>query len=165
MTSPCPKCGSGDCYVSKTRRKLRCKACGADYSTTSGTPFASTKLSDQKRTLLTDTITLNPTMPSQKIADLCGTSQKTAWLWKIRLLAPDGGATKGYYQKTRKLRGMTRAVWKIRHVDPWPARRQSAFLSMWKRGCPIKCMAAMFGVEPGTISCRVSRYDLPRRSA
>jgi len=43
----CPKCGSVDCYRCKSRRIFKCKACTAQFSATSGTIFASRKLSYQ----------------------------------------------------------------------------------------------------------------------
>lgn len=41
----CPKCGHDHAYEIKTRRKFKCKACYHQYSVTSGTIFASRKLS------------------------------------------------------------------------------------------------------------------------
>lgn len=41
----CPKCGCLDHYEIPTRRKFKCAACHAQYSVTSGTMFASRKLS------------------------------------------------------------------------------------------------------------------------
>lgn len=41
----CPKCGCLDHYAIPTRRKFKCAACGAQFSVTSGTIFASRKLS------------------------------------------------------------------------------------------------------------------------
>lgn len=41
----CPKCGCLDHYSIPTRRKFKCSACGAQFSVTSGTIFASRKLS------------------------------------------------------------------------------------------------------------------------
>ncbi len=41
----CPKCGCLDHYNIPTRRKFKCAACGAQFSVTSGTIFASRKLS------------------------------------------------------------------------------------------------------------------------
>ncbi len=41
----CPKCGCCDAYHIKTRRKFKCVACYHQYSVTSGTIFASRKLS------------------------------------------------------------------------------------------------------------------------
>ena len=41
----CPKCGCLDSYEISTRRKFKCAACHAQYSVTSGTIFASRKLS------------------------------------------------------------------------------------------------------------------------
>lgn len=41
----CPKCGCLDSYEIATRRKFKCAACHAQYSVTSGTMFASHKLS------------------------------------------------------------------------------------------------------------------------
>lgn len=41
----CPKCGCLDHYAITTRRKFKCAACHAHYSVTSGTMFASRKLS------------------------------------------------------------------------------------------------------------------------
>ncbi|WP_127595702.1 IS1595 family transposase [Nitratireductor alexandrii] len=41
----CPKCGCLDHYAITTRRKFKCAACHAQYSVTSGTMFASRKLS------------------------------------------------------------------------------------------------------------------------
>lgn len=40
----CPKCGCLDHYDIPTRRKFKCAACGAQFSVTSGTIFASRKL-------------------------------------------------------------------------------------------------------------------------
>lgn len=40
----CPRCGSVEAYEYKTRRIFRCKGCGAQFSVTSGTIFASRKL-------------------------------------------------------------------------------------------------------------------------
>ncbi len=40
----CPKCGCPDAYDIKTRRKFKCKACGHQFSVTSGTIFASRKM-------------------------------------------------------------------------------------------------------------------------
>ncbi len=41
----CPKCGCCDAYDIPTRRKFQCKACGHQFSVTSGTLFAARKLS------------------------------------------------------------------------------------------------------------------------
>lgn len=41
----CPRCGCCDAYDISTRRKFKCKACHHQYSVTSGTIFASRKLS------------------------------------------------------------------------------------------------------------------------
>ena len=41
----CPRCGCADAYFLKTRRKYKCTACYHQYSVTSGTIFASRKLS------------------------------------------------------------------------------------------------------------------------
>ena len=41
----CPRCGGLDAYRITTRRKFKCKACGHQFSVTSGTIFASRKLS------------------------------------------------------------------------------------------------------------------------
>ena len=41
----CPRCGCADSYFLKTRRKYKCTACYHQYSVTSGTIFASRKLS------------------------------------------------------------------------------------------------------------------------
>lgn len=40
----CPRCGCCDVYDIPTRRKFQCKACGHQYSVTSGTIFAGRKL-------------------------------------------------------------------------------------------------------------------------
>ncbi|APH73443.1 IS1595 family transposase [Aquibium oceanicum] len=40
----CPKCGCLDHYEISTRRKFKCAACGAQFSVTSGTIFASRKM-------------------------------------------------------------------------------------------------------------------------
>ena len=40
----CSRCGSVDAYSIPTRRKFQCKACGYQYSVTSGTIFASRKM-------------------------------------------------------------------------------------------------------------------------
>ena len=41
----CPRCGCCDAYDIPTRRKFQCKACGHQFSVTSGTLFAGRKLS------------------------------------------------------------------------------------------------------------------------
>jgi len=41
----CPKCGCLDVYTIATRRKFKCAACASQFSVTSGTIFASRKLS------------------------------------------------------------------------------------------------------------------------
>ncbi|MCJ2187339.1 IS1595 family transposase [Novosphingobium beihaiensis] len=41
----CPRCGCLDAYDISSRRKFQCKACGHQYSVTSGTIFAGRKLS------------------------------------------------------------------------------------------------------------------------
>lgn len=41
----CPKCGCLEPYEITTRRKFKCKACGHQFSVTSGTMFASRKMS------------------------------------------------------------------------------------------------------------------------
>lgn len=41
----CPRCGSVECYEYASRKIFKCKACGAQFSLTSGTIFASRKLS------------------------------------------------------------------------------------------------------------------------
>lgn len=41
----CPRCGGLDAYSIKSRRKFECKACSHQFSVTSGTIFASRKLS------------------------------------------------------------------------------------------------------------------------
>lgn len=40
----CGKCGCFECYTFKARRIFKCKACGAQFSVTSGTIFASRKM-------------------------------------------------------------------------------------------------------------------------
>lgn len=40
----CGKCGGCECYTFKARRIFKCKACGAQFSVTSGTIFASRKM-------------------------------------------------------------------------------------------------------------------------
>jgi transposase-like protein len=40
----CPRCGCLDAYAITTRRKFKCKACGHQFSVTSGTIFASRKM-------------------------------------------------------------------------------------------------------------------------
>jgi transposase-like protein len=41
----CPHCGGLDAYTITTRRRFKCKACGKQFSVTSGTIFASRKMS------------------------------------------------------------------------------------------------------------------------
>ena len=41
----CPKCGSVEAYEISTRRKFKCAGCGHQFSVTSGTIFASRKMS------------------------------------------------------------------------------------------------------------------------
>lgn len=41
----CPRCGCMDAYAITTRRKFKCSACGHQFSVTSGTIFASRKMS------------------------------------------------------------------------------------------------------------------------
>ena len=41
----CPRCGCLDAYTIKTRRKFKCRACHHQFSVTSGTIFASRKMS------------------------------------------------------------------------------------------------------------------------
>ena len=41
----CPRCGCTDSYFLKTRRKYKCVACHHQFSVTSGTIFASRKMS------------------------------------------------------------------------------------------------------------------------
>lgn len=41
----CPRCGSVEAYEITTRRKFKCKGCGHQFSVTSGTIFASRKMS------------------------------------------------------------------------------------------------------------------------
>ena len=41
----CPRCGGVEAYTISTRRKFKCKACGHQFSVTSGTIFASRKMS------------------------------------------------------------------------------------------------------------------------
>ncbi len=163
MMPICPQCGATENYRFRRRRIMRCKSCGTDFTSTSGTAFSNSKLSDQKRNFLVSYIIANPDMSSQKIANAASVSLKTAWLWKVRILAGQDAA-KGYFQGTRRASGLTKAIWNIRHVDPWTKYRQGLFESMWRRGCPISCMAAMFDVEPGTISSRASRHGLPTRA-
>src|SRR5579863_4316517 len=43
----CPKCGCVTIYHYESRRIFKCKGCGAQFSATSGTIFASRKLSFQ----------------------------------------------------------------------------------------------------------------------
>ena len=40
----CGKCGGCECYTFKARRIFKCKACGSQFSLTSGTIFASRKM-------------------------------------------------------------------------------------------------------------------------
>lgn len=40
----CGKCGCFECYIFKARRIFKCKGCGAQFSVTSGTIFASRKM-------------------------------------------------------------------------------------------------------------------------
>jgi hypothetical protein len=40
----CPKCGGCECYTFTARRIFKCKACGGQFSVTSGTIFASHKM-------------------------------------------------------------------------------------------------------------------------
>ena len=40
----CPRCGGLDAYTISTRRKFKCKACGHQFSVTSGTIFAGRKM-------------------------------------------------------------------------------------------------------------------------
>ncbi|ADP72470.1 putative transposase [Rhodomicrobium vannielii ATCC 17100] len=40
----CPRCGGVEAYAIKSRRKFECKACGHQFSVTSGTIFASRKM-------------------------------------------------------------------------------------------------------------------------
>ena len=40
----CPRCGGLDAYTISTRRKFKCRACGHQFSVTSGTIFASRKM-------------------------------------------------------------------------------------------------------------------------
>ena len=40
----CGKCGGCECYTFKARRIFKCKACGSQFSVTSGTIFASRKM-------------------------------------------------------------------------------------------------------------------------
>src|SRR4051794_32299132 len=40
----CGKCGGCECYTFKARRIFKCRACGAQFSVTSGTIFASRKM-------------------------------------------------------------------------------------------------------------------------
>lgn len=41
----CPHCGGLEAYSVTTRRRFKCKACGKQFSVTSGTIFASRKMS------------------------------------------------------------------------------------------------------------------------
>ena len=40
----CPRCDCAPTYANATRRKFKCKACGHQFSVTSGTIFASRKM-------------------------------------------------------------------------------------------------------------------------
>ena len=61
----CPRCGCCDTYGITTRRKFKCKGCNYQFSVTSGTIFASRKMSFTD--LLTASITAK-LMPRWKAA-------------------------------------------------------------------------------------------------
>lgn len=158
----CPKCGSIERYILRRGKIYRCKSCGFDYSATSGTRFASSKLTAEKQVALTEAIRKFPTLSAQKIASIAGVSLKTAWLWKVRIIGPDGAA-KGYFQGRREASGKTVTHWHTRSGKRWSDKKNAIFDMMWAHGCPGKCMGAMFGIEPGTVSNRArSRCLKPR---
>jgi transposase-like protein len=76
----CPKCGCCDTYEITTRRKFKCAACGSQFSVTSGTTFASRKMSfcDLLAAIFMFVNAVKGMSALQFARDLC-VQYKTAW--------------------------------------------------------------------------------------
>ena len=82
----CPRCGCLDTYEITTRRKFKCAACGAQFSVTSGTIFASRKMSfcDLLAAICMFVNAVKGLSSLQFARDLC-VQYKTAWVLAHKL--------------------------------------------------------------------------------
>lgn len=82
----CPKCGCLDHYDIPTRRKFKCAACGAQFSVTSGTMFASRKMAfaDLLAAICIFVNAAKGLSALQLSRDLC-VQYKTAWVLAHKL--------------------------------------------------------------------------------
>lgn len=82
----CPRCGCCDTYEISTRRKFKCAACGSQFSVTSGTIFASRKMSfcDLLAAICIFVNAVKGISALQFARDLC-VQYKTAWVLAHKL--------------------------------------------------------------------------------
>ncbi|MGL4488867.1 MAG: IS1595 family transposase [Rhizobiaceae bacterium] len=82
----CPRCGCCDTYEITTRRKFKCAACGSQFSVTSGTIFASRKMSfcDLLAAIAMFVNAVKGMSSLQFARDLC-VQYKTAWVLAHKL--------------------------------------------------------------------------------
>ena len=93
----CPRCGCCDAYDISTRRKFKCKACHHQYSVTSGTIFASRKLSfmDMLAAVLIIANAAKGVSAMQLARDL-DVQHKTAWILAHKLREAMKSETSGF---------------------------------------------------------------------
>lgn len=75
----CPACGHSAFYEIKTRGLRKCKSCGKQYSRSSQTKFAYSKLSPDVRRKLINSLKV---MSIGDAARECGVTYRTAWRYK-----------------------------------------------------------------------------------
>ncbi len=82
----CPKCDCCETYEITTRRKFKCKACGAQFSVTSGTIFASRKLAFvDLLAAICLFVTNSKGMSSVQFSRTLDVQYKTAWVMAHKL--------------------------------------------------------------------------------
>ena len=82
----CPRCGCCDAYTIATRRKFKCKGCGHQFSVTSGTIFASRKLSFvDLRAAICIFVTNAKGMSAVQFSRTMDVQYKTAWVMAHKL--------------------------------------------------------------------------------
>lgn len=93
----CPRCGCCDAYEITTRRKFKCKACHHQYSVTSGTIFASRKLSFTDMLAAVRVVAVGQRgFSAAEIARELGVQHRTAWLFARRMRGVLAGGESGF---------------------------------------------------------------------
>ena len=87
----CPKCGAPDAYEHNYRPRWTCRSCQHQFTVTSGTPFASRKVS--YRALAEGILALasEDAPPAYRLARRFGMQPTSLWKWAQRMRASRSG--------------------------------------------------------------------------